>query len=138
MTANLPPSQLNYATPAEGRSDLRQIAVRQRAIMYCILAELAMIALQIALPSPLNLLAVLGLVAAAITAAVFAFMLSMAIYSTAVGIIMGILSLIPYLGLLFLLIINGRATGILRAHNIKVGLMGADLRQIPDPGQIHI
>ena len=99
------PPMLSYATPAP-RNDLRVIATRQRAIMA------------------------LG---AVITGAVFVFMLSLAIYSTAVGILLGILTLIPLLGLLVLLMVNGKATTLLRQHGIRVGLMGADPSQIPAP-----
>jgi hypothetical protein len=43
---------------------------------------------------------------------------------------MGILALLPCFGLLVLLIINGKATSILRANNIKVGLLGADMSSL--------
>lgn len=141
MSANLPPTppQLDYASPVfEGRTDLREIALRQRAIMVCILVEIVMIVLMFTLPAELRLFPALGMFAAGITGTVFAFMLGIAVYGAAVGIILGILTLIPYLGLIFLLIINGKATGILRQHRIRVGLMGADLSQIPAPGQIRV
>ena len=62
--------------------------------------------------------------------AVFVFMLAMAVYNNAAGIVLGVLTLVPILGLIVLLIINGKATSILRQHGIKVGLMGASSRQI--------
>jgi hypothetical protein len=68
-----------------------------------------------------------------VTAAVFVFMLAMAVYSTGPGVVLGILTLIPLIGLIPLLIVNGKATNILRAHKIKVGLMGANPNDVP-PG----
>ncbi|MDB4730325.1 hypothetical protein OAF38_00940 [bacterium] len=57
-------------------------------------------------------------------------MLATQVYSTGVAILMGILTLLPCFGLLVLLIINGKATSILRANNIKVGLLGADMSSL--------
>jgi hypothetical protein len=129
-----PSPQLNYATPVP-RNDLRVIAVRQKAIMYCILGYIVAVICQFAVPPALRLFVVapIGL-AAIITGSVFVFMLAMAIYNTAAGIVMGICTLIPVVGLIILLIINSRATALLQSYGIKVGMMGADLAQIPDAG----
>ena len=35
----------------------------------------------------------------------------------------------PYIGLIVLLVVNGKATGILKQNGIKVGLLGANLSQ---------
>lgn len=132
--APLPPAQLNYATPNldTGRKDLRAIAIRQKAIQFCILGEIAMGVSQFALPAPLNMVALAGLVCVALTAVVFAIMLSISVFGNG-GIVLGILTLIPYLGLIFLLIVNVKATSILRQHRIHVGLLGANISQIPGP-----
>jgi hypothetical protein len=146
-----PPEPLNYAQPVNLRGDLRTIAVRQKAIMFCILAyfvvAIANIAVMASSPPPpavrivpallSGLLALLTL-GVAITAAVFVFMLALALYDTGVGILLGILTLIPVVGLIVLLIINSKATNALRQHGIKVGLMGARTSQIPQAGQASI
>jgi len=124
---------LNYAQAP--RNDLRVIAVRQRAIMYCILANIALYVVVFA-ASAGNLPLVAGIAAicvfgVAITAAVFIFMLSLAVYNLAAGIVLGIITLVPLLGLLVLLVINSKATKILRAHGVRVGLMGANPNLIP-------
>ena len=129
----LQPQQLSYATPAP-RNDLRVIANRQRSIMLCILAYIILIVLQFALPPALRLFLGIAVLAVAITAAVYVFMLAMALYNTAAGIVLGILTLVPLVGLIVLLVINGKATTILRSHGIKVGLMGADMNQVPTAG----
>ncbi|HWE96988.1 MAG TPA: hypothetical protein VG269_23705 [Tepidisphaeraceae bacterium] len=127
------PSPLNYAGPPP-RNDLRNIAVRQKAIMYCILAYIALIIGQFALPPELRIIVVLLAAGASLTAAVFVFMLAIAVYNTGIGIVLGILTLIPLVGLIVLLVINSKATNILREHGIRVGLMGANSSQIPGPG----
>jgi len=45
-------------------------------------------------------------------------------------VLLGILTLIPCIGLIVLLVVNGKATGILKQNGIKVGLLGANLSQI--------
>jgi hypothetical protein len=130
MSSVPPPNPLNYAVPQ--RNDLREIATRQRAIMFCILAYIVLIVVRFVVPPPLVLVIGLAILAVGVTSAVFVFMLAIALYGTGAGIILGILTLIPIVGLIVLLIVNGKATSILRAHGIKVGLLGADPRQIPD------
>jgi hypothetical protein len=130
----IPPSPLNYATPMP-QVDLRKIAFQQKAIMYCILAYIAVGVLRFVLPPGLQLMVLVPLgLAAVITAAVFVFMLAISLHNIAAGITLGILTLIPLVGLVVLLIINSTATKLLQSHGIKVGLMGADLNQIPPAG----
>jgi hypothetical protein len=61
------------------------------------------------------------------------FMLATKAYSAGGGIVLGrltlILILIPVIGLIMLLIINAKATGILKARGYTVGFMGASLSQ---------
>ena len=128
----VPPGTLNYAQPP-GRSDIREIAVRQKAIMYCILAYVACIVLQFVFPPSPRLIPALAGLGASITGAVFVFMLAMALYSQGIGILLGILTLIPCVGLIVLLIINAKATNVLREHGFKVGLLGVPKDQIPSP-----
>jgi len=68
-----------------------------------------------------------------ILAAVFVFLLAVSVYSTGTGIASGAVILIPWVGLIVLLVINLKATRILRAHGVSVGLLGADPSQLP-PG----
>ena len=136
-TGPYPAQSLNYAPPPVG-VDLRTIAVRQRAIMYCILGYIAMVVAQFVVPPQLQIVPALFAIAMSLTAAVFVFMLALSLYNTAVGIILGILTLIPLIGMFVLLVINGKATTVLRRHGIKVGLMGANARQIPAAGTVQV
>jgi|AP45_3_1055517.scaffolds.fasta_scaffold107579_2 hypothetical protein len=61
---------------------------------------------------------------------IFVILLAANVYnSTIVGVINGLLCLIPCVGIIVLLIINQRATRSLRANGIKVGFMGAKMDQ---------
>ena len=76
----------------------------------------------------------LGLVflAVAVIATVFVFMLALKVYGVAMGILLGVLTMIPCIGLITLLIINQKATGLLTEHGYRVGFMGADLARFKD------
>jgi len=56
---------------------------------------------------------------------VFVFLLATKLYGTALGVLLGILTIIPLVGLIILLIVNAKAIKILRAAGIDVGLLGA-------------
>ena len=107
------------------RSELRAIGGYQRAIMLCILGYLCLIPVQFAIPPDMRWVLLVALVALGLTATVFVFLLSTKVYSTVTGVVLGILTLIPLVGLIVLLIINGKATSILKAHGIPVGFLGA-------------
>lgn len=126
----VPPPTLGYATPAP-RNDLRDIAVRQKALMFCILGYVCAVLLQFLLPPELRFILAIVAVGVSVTASVFIFMMALRLYGTGMGIFLGILTLIPLIGLFVLLSINGKATTLLRAHGIRVGLMGADMGQFP-------
>jgi hypothetical protein len=130
-----PPQSLGYAPPPAG-VDLRTIAVRQRVLMYCILGYIVVVFGQFAFPPALRFLPGLLALVLSVTAAVFVFMLAIALYNTGAGIVLGVLTLIPLVGLIVLLVINSKATNVLRQHGIHVGLMGADPTQIPAPGTV--
>jgi hypothetical protein len=112
------------------RPELRSIATYQKGILICILVYLIAVVARFALPPELRLILTLGMLPVGIASTVFVFLLSTKIYSTGTGVLLGILTLIPVIGLIVLLIINGKATAILRRHGIRVGLLGASLSGI--------
>ena len=116
--------------PMLSRADLRSVATYQKGILVCILAYLLLVALQFALPTEVRLFLALAAVAVSITATVFVFLLATKVYSTGLGVLLGILTLIPCVGLIVLLIINGKATAVLKAHGIRVGLLGASMSDL--------
>jgi hypothetical protein len=129
-----PPSKetaMSSGAPRLSKEDLRSVATYQKVILICILAYLAAAVGRLALPPALQLLTLLGLMAVVIVATVFVFMLAIKIYNVGLGIAFGILTVIPCIGLIVLLVINQKATSVLKAHGYKVGLLGADLSSQP-------
>lgn len=112
------------------REDVRSVAVYQKGILVCILLQiLAYVALAL-MPPEMRLLAQLAIFGASITGTVFVFLLAIKVYGAGLGVVLGLLALIPCLGLIVLLVVNGRATNILQRNGYHVGLMGANLSQI--------
>lgn len=121
LTSPPPPSQ----TEPLSQDDLRQIATRQKGVLICILIYLLTVLATIVVGESLLVPARIVFIAVAIGATAFALLLAVKLYSTATGIVLGLLTLIPLIGLIVLLVINGKATGILKENGISVGLLGA-------------
>jgi hypothetical protein len=69
---------------------------------------------------------VLVLLIASVAGTVFSFLLTMKISNVGMAILVLLLSLIPCVGLIALLVINGIATNRLKDAGIHVGFLGAD------------
>ena len=108
--------------------DLRLVAGYQKGIIFCILGYFAAGATQRAFPFPVPLIIVLCV---AVTGAVFVVLLALKVYPLRTGITLGILTLVPLAGLVALLLVNGKATAILKNNGHAVGLLGANLSRIP-------
>ena len=106
--------------------DLRSVADYQRGMLICILVYLLGAPFGMALPPEMKFLVALPILGAAIGGMVFVFLLACKVYNPLLGVLLGILTLVPCLGLLMLLVVNGKATGILKANDIRVGLLGAN------------
>jgi hypothetical protein len=124
--------------------DLRTIARYQKVLILCLLGQLflwiGVIFLKIApladgdggvifdldvLQIAMVLTGVLGLVAA-----VFVLLLGMKVSGTALGVFLGILTIVPCLGLIMILIVNVMSTTTLQTNGVRVGLLGARMRDI--------
>lgn len=112
------------------REDLRSVAKSQKGILVCILIYLVAVGCQFALPPEVRPLVGLGVLLVGLVGAVFVFMLAIKVYGTGLGVVLGILSLVPCIGLIVLLVVNGKATGVLQQNGVKVGLLGANMSQI--------
>lgn len=123
--------------PALPQDDLRRIAIFQKAILFCILANLVVVPLWFILPLESRVFLALPLLAVYVTATVFVFLLATKVYGTGIGILLGILELVPFVGLIVLLIINGKATGVLQMHGIRVGLLGAKMSDFERTALAH-
>jgi len=67
-----------------------------------------------------------------VAAAVFVFLLAVKLYE-GLGVALGVLTLIPLVGLIVLLVVNQKATGTLQANGYKVGFLGAPVSQFDRP-----
>jgi hypothetical protein len=112
------------------REDLRSVAKYQKGILVCILIYLVAVVCQFLLPDQLRIFLGLGVLLVGLVGTVFVFLLAVKVYSPGVGILLGILTLIPCVGLIALLVVNGKATNVLTQNGIKVGLLGANLSEI--------
>jgi len=112
------------------REDLRSVAVYQKGVLICILIYLLAVIFQFVVPAEFRLVVGLVALACSLVATVFVFLLALKVYGAAVGILLGILTLVPCIGLIVLLVVNGKATAILRQNGLKVGLLGANLSEI--------
>jgi hypothetical protein len=118
-------------SPRLSRADVRSVAVYQKVILFCILAYIAALVASFAMPPALRLFMGLGMMGVGLVSAVFVFLLAIKVYNVALGILFGVMTFIPCIGLVTLLVINSKATNVLKAHGYRVGLLGADLSSAP-------
>jgi len=119
---------------------LRQIARYQRAICLCVLTGMlvfmafhALIQLRLyqpasrgQMPDLFGMLVVLVLIGTNLIATVSTFSLAIRLHGAGIGVLMGLLTLIPLVGLVVLLVVFRQATCVLKRHGIRVGLLGAN------------
>ncbi len=107
------------------RDDVLEIAKYQKGIILCIVANFVIYVGSGASPPDLRIFLLVALVIVGLISAGLVVLLCLKVYSTAAGILMGLLSLVPCIGLIVLLIVNTRAPQILQDNGFKVGLLGA-------------
>lgn len=119
------------ATDETAREELRSIATEQRRVILCILVYMFAFIGQFFLPIELaQIVGPLALLFVGIVGAVFVFRLAIKLYGIVVGVLVGVLTLVPFLGFLLLLLVNQRATSKLQLAGVKVGFLGANPDQI--------
>jgi hypothetical protein len=122
------------------KGELRAIAMYQRYLILCILVQIlsyivyviTAIALRPDIKNPGGAVAIIGillvvLMIAGLAATVFAFLLTMKLSNVGLAILVLVLTLVPCVGLIALLTINGIATNRLRNNGVSVGFLGADI-----------
>src|SRR5512145_1772037 len=120
-------------------SGLRDVAKYQRNINLCILATIALITVTMLLGTggidAARSVVVVLYYGVQFTALYYVFMLARALYGTGLAVLLGLLLFAPCVNLLVLLIVNQRATWLLRKAGVKVGLLGADPNRVPADGR---
>lgn len=109
------------------QEDVRSVALYQKGILVCILIYLCAVVGQFLLPPELRIVVGLAILLVGLAGTVFVFLLATKVYGVGLGILFGILTFIPCIGLLMLLVINGKATNVLRQNGYRVGLLGAKM-----------
>ena len=123
------------------REELREVGNAQRGLLICLLVQIVLyVFLQLsnlgaqagglsanpASPDPVRLGLALILFVFGVGGMVYTFRLGKLLSGMGMGILFAILSLLPCLGLLVLLLVNGKATNLLKANGITVGFLGCD------------
>ena len=111
------------------REDLKTVATAQKSIIICILLYLCLIVARFFVPFQYNLYLLICLLVIGLVSTVSVFVLAMKVYNIVPGILVGVLTMVPCLGLILLFLVNQKATQILRDNGHEVGLMGADLSE---------
>jgi len=118
-----------YQTPKTESTDIgsenlliERVASGQKLVIYAILINIIATILQIAINPLFGLLGLVSLVMSIIGIIKLATGLGSSLIAKIIYIV---LMIIPLINLITLLILNSRATKVLRANGYKVGLMGA-------------
>lgn len=72
----------------------------------------------------------MSMVAVGIAATLFVFRLASMLFYTRLAVMLAILTIVPGLGLIFLLVINAKASRALHDNGIPAGLFGAEVYKI--------
>ncbi len=117
-----------------GRSDpnLQVIASRQKILLLCILCRIGCLISLLVIGAAMGTsgaglmvgIQVIYLISIPV-GLIFLLLLSMRTHGVVFAILFLILGAMPVIGLLILLLVNGKATRMLRAGGYRVGLMGA-------------
>lgn len=119
-----------YDDDRRGRSQLRAIATYQKGIIVCILLNICLFAASFMIEQEDRIYLLIGYVPIALVSLACVFMLATNVYGPTVGILLGLMMILPCFGLITLLVVNQKATSILKNHGIHVGLFGANTSRI--------
>ncbi len=136
------PQQLNYASPPPAGPNVRAVAIAQRRIMWVILGAILLtmslfagaVFAQFTGVAGIIIIGLLTLVRLALLVLMMIciYQLSSALNnSVGVSVVFVVLMLVPLVNLIVLLVLNQKATNYLKQNNIRVGLMGASLSDLP-------
>jgi hypothetical protein len=121
-------------------ADLRAMAWYQRVLIVCLVVQLLIwagyiVAVTSRLARDNGEGATLGLLwtaAVGLVGGVFVFLLGRKVYGPVAGVILGLLTVTPCVGLVVILVVNASATSALQSNGVRVGLLGARMRDIAE------
>lgn len=120
----------NPAARIPTQQELRTIAIYQKCVQVAALVYLLMVVVVVASGDALEAFAPTIFLCAALVAAISNLLLANKLFGLMQAIAIGIFSLIPIIGLLLLLKVNGTATWLFRECGYKVGMLGVRLSDL--------
>jgi len=111
----------------KGRDWLKKIALAQKGILVSILLQIVLNIGVYSTTPPLRFVLLGAMFIAALVGTVFTFMLAISLYSALVGILLSVLTFIPFVNLIVLWRMSVKATRILTDAGHHVGFLGARL-----------
>ncbi len=125
---NSPAAESTHIVNDEGILDILAVAKRQRAMMMTLLAYIAIIIGSMSLPILQENETIL-MIPVILAIIFFTARLCWVVYGKVSAILLTILCCIPYVNILIILMVSSRATKILKENGLKVGLLGANIKE---------
>jgi hypothetical protein len=124
--------------------DLRAIAWYQRLLILCVVVQLLMwVGYILVIGTGLHrdngegtILLLIWTAGVGLLGGLGVLLLSLKVSGPVTGLLLAALTVLPCCGLLVMLIASGQATGVLREHGIRVGLLGASFRDLSEAGSV--
>lgn len=121
-------------------ADLRAMAWYQKVLILCLVVQLLIwVGYTLAIVTGMDrdngegaILALLWTAAVGLLGGVFVTLLGAKVYGPVPGVILGLLTVVPCVGLVIILIVNATATTTLQANGARVGLFGVRVRDIAE------
>ncbi len=126
-----PPVQTGQPTGNDPGKPLR-VAIAQRRVMYALLAGIGLNVSASYLSTLGSAMQVVTIFMALVVIGLMAYVmysLAKELNSDSIAIVYAVLMIVPCLSLILLVIVSQQATNYLKQFGIKVGLMGANLKQ---------
>lgn len=124
------PPTTPFAPPGIDREKLRRVAKYQQWVLYSLLANILINVVSVATRQSENVAVALAILAIALIvigcAMVSIFLLANELYNVAIAVLCALVMILPCISLITLLVVNGKATGYLQQHGLKVGFMGVN------------
>ncbi|MBW0149558.1 hypothetical protein [Marinobacter arenosus] len=115
----------------ESNSEVLVVAKKQKNLLVIFFIYLLCVGANVALKgSQLSLFAEIAVLVAGIGVVVLCSLLAFTIFRKPAAVLLTILSVVPLVNLLAFLVVNSRANKIIKSHGFRVGLAGADVREI--------
>jgi DNA-directed RNA polymerase subunit RPC12/RpoP len=112
------------------KSDCHQLAMMQKGIFVCILLYLLAIPLPFVIPQEYRMIPIGYALVVSLIGTVLVWAMAIKVFGGGVGTLFGLMSLIPCVGIIMLLVINGKATAVLQNHGYTVGFLGVPMSEL--------